>query len=217
MTEPSSRIQVKRAADRGVYDRRTVDRILDGALFCHVGFIDQGQPFVIPTLHVRVHDHVYIHGSLASRMIRCLHGGAPACLTVTLLDGLVLARSAFHHSANYRSVVILGSAEEIADRSEKLDVLYALSEHVIPGRWNEVRKPSDAELNQTAVLGFGLNECSAKIRTGPPVDDEADYDLPVWAGVLPFVLTTGTPEMDPKDKHGLPVPAYIANYRISNA
>ena len=213
MTQPTPRTQVKRLPDRGVYDREVIDRILDEAIYCHVGFVDERQPYVIPTIHVRIGNRLFIHGAKASRMLCCLKNGAHASITVTLIDGLVLARSAFHHSLNYRSVVILGSATEIVERDEKEAVLQALTDHVIPGRWEEVRKPTQAELNGTAVLSFELSECSAKIRSGPPGDDEADYDLPVWAGVLPLSMTAGEPVTDPKYTHGQPVPGYVKHYR----
>jgi hypothetical protein len=195
---PTPRSQVRRVRKRGTYDRQTVYQILDEAQVCHVGFAIDGQPFVIPTAYGRVEDRLYIHGSPASRMLRTLKGGVDVCVTVTLLDGLVLARSAFHHSMNYRSVVILGTASVVDDRAAKLEALRALTEHIVPGRWDTIRQPSPQELVATMVLSLPLVEVSAKVRTGPPVDDEADYDLPVWAGVIPLQVTEGEPIPDPR-------------------
>jgi hypothetical protein len=179
-----------------VYDRDAVEQILDEALFAHLGFVHQGQPFVIPTLHARVGDKVYVHGSPASRAIRTLSSGVPACLTVTLLDGLVLARSAFHSSMNYRSVVVLGSALPVEGPDERLLAIEAFTERMAPGRWDEVRWPSRQELKGTRVLSMSLDQSSAKVRTGPPVDDREDLELPVWAGVIPVHTTAGTPIAD---------------------
>jgi nitroimidazol reductase NimA-like FMN-containing flavoprotein (pyridoxamine 5'-phosphate oxidase superfamily) len=203
---------VRRIPKRGVYDRGAIDAILDEALVCHVGFVHDGHPVVIPTLFARVGDLVYFHGSAASRMLRTLTSGADVCLTVTLLDGLVLARSAFHHSANYRSVVVLGRAQVIEERAEKLAALEAFAERVAPGRWNEVREPTAKELKATTVLSLALDEASAKVRTGPPVDDEEDYALDVWAGVIPLRLVAGEPVPDPRLRAGIPVPEYARAY-----
>jgi nitroimidazol reductase NimA-like FMN-containing flavoprotein (pyridoxamine 5'-phosphate oxidase superfamily) len=178
-----------------------------------VGFVDAGQPFVIPTAFARVGDRIYIHGSAASRMIRVLATGAPACVTVTLLDGLVLARSAFHHSINYRSVVVLGTASEISDPVEKRRALDAIVEHIAPGRLAEVRAPSEGELRATRVVAFALDEASAKLRAGPPKDDEEDYALPVWAGELPLRLTPLAPVADPRLAAGTPLPAHVSGWR----
>jgi nitroimidazol reductase NimA-like FMN-containing flavoprotein (pyridoxamine 5'-phosphate oxidase superfamily) len=194
----TERTTLKRLPKRGVYERELVCSILDEAFICHVGFAVDGQPFVIPTGFGRVDDRLYIHGSQISRMLRTLAGGLDVCVTVTVLDGLVLARSAFHHSMNYRSVVVFGRASMVDDKEAKLAALRAFSEHVIPGRWDEVREPTDQELKATAVLSLPLEEASAKVRTGPPIDDEEDYDLPVWAGVLPLGLLPGTPVRDPR-------------------
>jgi nitroimidazol reductase NimA-like FMN-containing flavoprotein (pyridoxamine 5'-phosphate oxidase superfamily) len=194
----TDRTTVKRLPKRGVYERELVYQILDETFICHVGFAVNGQPFVIPTGFGRVDDRLYIHGSQISRMLRTLAGGLDVCVTVTLLDGLVLARSAFHHSMNYRSVVVFGRASMVDDREAKLAALRAFSEQVIPGRWEEVRQPTDQELKATAVLSLPLEEASAKVRTGPPIDDEEDYDLPVWAGVLPLSLLPGGPVPDPR-------------------
>ena len=203
---------MRRLPKRGFYDRKTIDAILDEALVCHVGFVHDGHPVVIPTLFARVGDLVYFHGSAASRMLRTLTSGAEVCLTVTLLDGLVLARSAFHHSANYRSVVVFGRAQMIEERTEKLAALEAFAERVAPGRWNEVREPTPKELKATTVLSLALDEASAKVRTGPPVDDEEDYALDVWAGVIPLRLVAGEPVPDPRLRAGIPVPAYARAY-----
>lgn len=209
----SSRSRVRRISDRGRYDRTTIDAILDEALICHVGFVDQGQPFVIPTIHARSGDELLLHGSRQSRMLACLAGGAPACITVSILDGLVLARSVFHHSMNYRSVVVLGTGRLVDTPAEKRAALTALVERLIPGRSAEARAPSDAELNATWVVAFPLSECSAKIRTGPPKDNDDDYDLPVWAGVVPVTAKFGPPVADPDLAGGIDLPDYIRNYR----
>jgi uncharacterized protein len=209
---PTERTKLKRLPKRGHFDRETVYGILDEGFICHVGFAPEGRPVVIPTGYARVNDKLYIHGSQASRMLRTLSGGVDACVTVTLIDGLVLARSAFHHSMNYRSVVIFGRATLVEDREEKLAALLALSEHIVRGRWAEVREPTEQELVQTTVLEMPLIEASAKIRTGPPLDDEEDYSLPVWAGVLPLRLETGEPIKDPRLPDGIDVPDYIRNY-----
>src|SRR6185436_15869518 len=192
------RTTLKRLPKRGSHERETINQILDEGFICHVGFAIEGQPFVIPTGYARVGDKLIIHGSQASRMLRALKTGIDACVTVTLIDALVLARSAFHHSMNYRSVVILGRATLIDEREEKLAALFALSEHMIPGRWQEVRQPTEAELQQTTVLSLPIEEASAKIRTGPPLDDEEDYAMNVWAGVLPMKMIAENPLPDPR-------------------
>ncbi|MEO6259404.1 MAG: pyridoxamine 5'-phosphate oxidase family protein [Thermoanaerobaculia bacterium] len=206
------RTTVRRLAKRGVYSRDTVYGILDEALVCHVGFVVDGHPMVIPTIHTRVGDTLYFHGSAASRMLRSLEKGIDACVTVTILDGLVLARSAFHHSMNYRSAVILGRGMPVTDGQEKLRVLEALVEHVAAGRSAEARAPNDAELRGTLVIAMPLTEASAKVRTGPPVDDEEDYALPIWAGVLPLTLTPGAPVADERVLEGVEVPASVIQY-----
>jgi len=205
----SDRTRVRRLAERGRYETETIHAILDEALICHVGFVVDGQPVVIPTIHWREGDTLYFHGSAASRMLRSLRDGVDACVTVTLLDGLVLARSAFHHSMNYRSVVVFGKAREVRE-DEKVRVLDSLVEHVVRGRSKEVRAPNLKELRQTLVLALPIDEASAKIRTGGPVDDEEDYALPVWAGVLPLTLTPGEPVAD----RGVTgeVPGYVREY-----
>jgi len=195
---PTPRTTVRRLPTRGVYDAETIAAILDEGFVCHVGFVADGQPFVIPTLHVRVGDALYLHGSQRSRMLGALRAGAPVCVTVTLMDGLVLARSAMHHSMNYRSVVVLGTAEEVKDRGEKLRVLDALVEHVARGRSRETRAPDEGELQATAVVRIPITEASAKVREGPPVDLEEDYALPFWAGVVPLRLEVSPPIADPR-------------------
>src|SRR5882724_1627732 len=188
---PTARTQVRRIPNRGAYDRAQVWSILDEGRVCHVGFAVDGQPYVIPTGYARLAYEIFIHGSAASRMLRELGEGIEVCVTVTLIDGLVLARSAFHHSMNYRSVVILGHARVVSDPVEKMMALCCFTNHVVPGRWEKVRPPTDQELKGTSVLALKLDEVSAKIRTGGPVDDPEDRDLPVWAGVLPLVTHFG--------------------------
>ncbi len=209
----TERTTVRRLAERGNYDPATVHAILDEALICHVAFTVEGKPVVIPTIHTRVGETLYFHGSQASRMLRSLRGGVEACVCVTLLDGLVLARSAFHHSMNYRSAVVFGTAREVLDRDEKVRVLDALVEHVARGRSADARKPNETELRKTLVLALPIAEASAKIRTGPPVDDEEDYALPVWAGVLPLRLTPQPPVADERLAPGVEVPSYVRTYR----
>jgi nitroimidazol reductase NimA-like FMN-containing flavoprotein (pyridoxamine 5'-phosphate oxidase superfamily) len=209
---PTERTQVKRLPKRGKYDAETVHKILDEAFVCHVGFVVDGQPFVIPTNFGRIGDTLYLHGSAASRMLRTLSAGIPVCVTVTLVDGLVLARSAFHHSVNYRSVVILGTAKLVEDPTEKMEALRLFTEHIVKGRWDEIRWPTEQEMKGTTVLALPLEEVSAKVRVGGPVDDEEDYSLPVWAGVLPLMQVPGAPVPDERLKAGTPVPQYITNY-----
>jgi nitroimidazol reductase NimA-like FMN-containing flavoprotein (pyridoxamine 5'-phosphate oxidase superfamily) len=211
---PSERVSLRRRRERGSHERATIDAILDEALIAHLGFTDQsGQPIVIPTLHARCGDVVYLHGSAAGRTMRVLAQGAPACLTVSLLDGLVLARSAMHHSANYRSVMLLGHAKGVREPAEKLAAFEAIVEHIVPGRWRDVRAPSENELKATAVLAMQIDEASAKIRTGPPVDDEEDYALPAWAGVIPLTTTNGSPQPDPRLAPDIVTPSYASAYR----
>lgn len=206
------RTMLKRLPQRGSYDREVINRILDEGFICHVGFVVDGRPFVIPTGYARVRDRLLIHGSQASRMLRTLAQGIDVCVTVTLLDGLVLARSAFHHSMNYRSVVVLGSARVVDDPHEKLEALRSLSEHMIPGRWDDVRQPNERELQSTTVLSVPLTEASAKVRTGPPLDEEEDYELPVWAGVVPLKLVAEMPLDDARLPLNIEVPRYAAEY-----
>ena len=210
---PTDRTQVKRLPKRGHYERETVYSILDTAFVCHVGFSVDGQPFVIPTNFGRSGDTLYLHGSAASRMLNTLSGGVPVCVTVTHVDGLVLARSAFHHSVNYRSVMILGKAQLVEDPAEKMAALRIFTEHVMKGRWNDVRIPTEQELKATTVLSLPLEEVSAKVRTGGPIDDEADYALPVWAGVLPLETVPKAPVPDTQRKNDPPIPEYLKNYK----
>ncbi len=209
---PTPRSTVRRLPDRARYDRATVAAILDEGLVCHVGFEDEGQPFVIPSVYARQGDRLVIHGSAASRMVKALAAGAPACVTVTLLDGLVLARSAFHHSMNYRSVVVLGRASEIVEPDEKRGALEAVVEHVAPGRAASVRPPNETELRATRVVAIPLDEASAKVRTGPPKDDEEDYSLPVWAGELPLRLEPLAPLADPHPGPAVPPPPHVTGW-----
>jgi uncharacterized protein len=214
MTFPqTSRTNLKRLPKRGYFDHETVYSILDEGFICHVGFVADGQPFVIPTGYARVDDTLYIHGSQASRMLRTLSNGVDTCVTVTLVDGLVLARSAFHHSINYRSVVVFGRASLVVDQQQKNAALFALSEHMIKGRWKDVREPTESELKQTSVLSLPLLEASAKVRTGPPIDDEDDYSMPVWAGVVPLRLVADEPVADPRLPEVIAVPDYATNYK----
>lgn len=214
---PSARTTLRRLPARGHFDFATLAAILDEALWAHVGFVHDGQPFVIPTLHARVERTLYLHGSAASRMLRTLAQGVPVCVTASLIDGLVLARSAFHHSANYRSVVVLGTARLVEDPDEKLAALRAISEHVLRGRWDEVREPNEKELKATSVLALPIEEASAKVRTGPPGDDEEDYARECWAGVLPLRLTAAAPIPDPRLRPGIPVPVSLAGYSRGTA
>jgi nitroimidazol reductase NimA-like FMN-containing flavoprotein (pyridoxamine 5'-phosphate oxidase superfamily) len=199
-----------RLAKRAEYDRDAIHAILDEALICHVGFAVDGQPYVIPTIHARIGARLYVHGAVANRMLRELGAGAPACVTVTLIDGLVIARSAFHHSMNYRSVVILGTATEVTDQEEKHAAMAAIVEHVVPGRMAETRAPSPREVNATRILRLPIDEASAKVRRGPPLDEEQDYALPHWAGELPLALRPLPPIADPRLAPGIPVPRNVA-------
>lgn len=211
---PSPRTRVRRLPERGAYDRETIDAVLDAALVAHLGFVQDGQPFVIPTLHARVGDRVYVHGSAASRTLRALATGIQACLTVTLLDGIVLARSVFEHSLNYRSVVVLGTATRVDDPEEKLAALEAFTEQLLPGRWAEARRPTRKELKATSVLTLPLDETSAKIRDGGPEDgDTPDADLDVWAGHLPLVVRALAAVPDPSLRPGIPLPPGLTPYR----
>src|SRR5271163_1224748 len=207
---PTPRTRIVREPQRAVYDRDAVNQILDEAFLCHVGFVIGGQPYVIPTSYGRDGDMLYVHGSAASRMLRNLDQGVPVCVTVTLLDGLVLARSVFNHSMNYRSVVILGTATLVSDPAEKLTALRALSEHILPQRWDDARQPNEKELKATSVLRLPINEFSAKVRVGPAEDNEEDYAFPTWAGVIPLELTVGAAIRDDRCEQELP--AYLKNY-----
>jgi nitroimidazol reductase NimA-like FMN-containing flavoprotein (pyridoxamine 5'-phosphate oxidase superfamily) len=212
----TDRTTLKRLPARGYYDHELVFNILDEGFICHIGFNVDVRPVVIPTGYARVGEKLYIHGSQASRMLRTLKTGVDACVTVTLVDGLVLARSAFHHSINYRSVVIFGQAKLVENAQEKLAALVAFSEHVVRGRWEEVREPTEQELKATTVLSLELTEVSAKVRTGPPLDDEEDYELPIWAGVVPLRVVAGEPIPDPRLPKNIPAPDYALNYDRSS-
>ena len=209
---PSERTRVRREPQRGAYERAEIDAILDAGLVCHLGFVHDDHPFVIPTLYGRIENEVYVHGSSASRMLRTLKGGVDACLTVTLVDGLVLARSIFNHSINYRSVVVLGRAVEVENAGEKLRALEAFSDRILPRRWTDVRPPTTTELKATSILRLPLDEASAKLRVGPPKDDEEDYAWPVWAGVIPLALRAGEPQADPRLSFDLPPPEVPPRY-----
>jgi len=209
---PTGRTRVVREPQRGVYDRETIFKILDEGMVCHIGFSPDGQPFVIPTLYARVGDAIYFHGSAASRMLRGVEGGTNVCLTVTLTDGIVLARSVFNHSMNYRSVVALGKATLVEAPQEKLEALRAFTEKILPGRWKDARQPNEKELKATSILRLPLSEVSAKVRIGPPEDDEPDYALPVWAGVIPLRVVASAPIRDEKCDLGIPLPSYAAHY-----
>jgi len=211
---PSERVRLRRKRERGSYDRGVIDAILDEALIAHLGIVDaDGQPFVTPTLHARSGDVVYCHGSTASRTLRALAAGAPACLTVSLIDGLVLARSAMHHSANYRSAMLVGRATLVADPAEKRAALRAVVEHIVPGRWDDVRAPTENELKATSVLAIAIDEASAKVRSGGPLDDEEDYALSAWAGVIPLKRQACAPEPDSRLRAGIVTPPYVTAYR----
>ena len=214
---PSPRTEIRRRPERARYDAEVVRCVLDEALVCHVGFVIDGQPVVIPTIHARHGDQLYLHGSPASRMLRALGRQVDVCVTVTLVDGLVLARSAFHHSMNYRSVVVFGPARDVADPVEKMVAFRALVDHVAPGRWEHVRAPNDKEIRSTLVLALPLAEASAKVRTGPPIDDEVDYTLSIWAGELPLRTVPGAPLGDPRLAPGAVVPEHVAGWRRTSS
>ena len=209
----TKRTKLGRLPKRGSFDRETIYRILDEGFICHVGFTAENQTFVIPTGYARLGDRLLIHGSAASRMMRAMSGGIEVCVTVTLTDGLVLARSAFHHSVNYRSVVVFGAAEFISDENEKREALRAFTEHIVPGRWKEIRPPNEKELKATLVLSLPIREASAKVRGGDPVDDREDYALDVWAGVVPLKIIAGAPENDSQLKKEIAPPDYVLNYK----
>jgi uncharacterized protein len=209
--KPSERTQLRRLPKRGVFDRETIYKILDEGFVCHVGFTIGGKTFVIPTGYARVGNRLLIHGSSASRMLRAMSDGVEVCATVTLIDGLVLARSAFHHSVNYRSVIVFGSARLVSDEDEKIEALHAFTEHIVPGRWQEVRPPNKSELRATAVLSLPIQEASAKVRRGDPVDAAEDYALDVWAGVIPLKLCADAPKNDARLKNGINPPRYVLN------
>ncbi len=204
--------RVRRMPERGHYDAETIYPIVDEAIICHVGIIDDGRPVVIPTIHARIDDTIVFHGAPASRLLKQIQSGAPLCVTVTLLDGLVLARSAFHSSMNYRSAVLFGTGQLIEDPAEKAHAFEVITQHIARGRWQDVRPMTQAEMNSTTVVRMQIEEASAKIRTGPPKDDEADYDLPIWAGVLPLTIQPGAPIDDPRLLAGVTPPDNVTRY-----
>ena len=208
----TERTRVVREPQRAIYDRAAIYKILDEGFICHVGFAVDGQPFVIPTMYARVGDAIYFHGSAASRMLRNVSAGVSVCVTVTLVDGLVLARSVFNHSMNYRSVVALGKATLVDAGAEKLEALRGFTEKILPGRWDEARQPNEKELKATSILRLPLTEVSAKVRVGPPEDDAEDYALEIWAGVLPMELKAGAPIRDERCDAAIAVPGYVSNY-----
>jgi uncharacterized protein len=209
---PTERTRLVREPHRGAYDRETIYKILDEGFVCHVGFTADAQPYVIPTMYARVGDAIYFHGSAASRMLRGVSAGLPVCVTITLVDGLVLARSVFNHSMNYRSVVVLGKASLVDQPGEKLEALHAFAEKILPGRWDDARQPNEKELKATSILRLPLIEVSVKMRTGPVEDDPDDYALPVWAGLVPLRLQTGPPLRDDRCDPEIPIPAYAAKF-----
>jgi uncharacterized protein len=209
----TERTRVVREPQRGIYDREAIYKILDEGFICHVGFALDGQPYVIPTMYARVGDAIYFHGSAASRMLRNASGGIPVCVTVTLVDGLVLARSVFNHSMNYRSVVALGTAKLVEAGAEKLEALHGFTQKILQGRWEEARQPNEKELKATSILRLELTEVSAKVRVGPPEDDAEDYALGIWAGVLPVELKVGEAIRDERCDDSIPVPGYVRDYR----
>lgn len=208
----TERNRLKRLPKRGYYDRETIYRILDEALICHVGFVENGQAYVLPINFARIDNTVVLHGAKASRLLQHIAGGQPVCVEATLVDGLVLARSVFHHSVNYRSVVLFGTGRLVEDEQEKLAALQAVTEHLIPGRWQEARLPNRKEMNATSVVSIGIDEASAKVRTGGPVDEQEDYALPVWAGVLPLTEVPLSPVRDEKQSKEVGLPTYIKSY-----
>jgi uncharacterized protein len=208
----SPKTRINRLPKRGHYDKETIYKILDEALICHVSFVENGQPHVIPINFARVDDTIILHGAKASRLLKHIEAGHPVCVEVTIVDGLVLARSIFHHSINYRSVVLFGTGYAIEDVAEKMEALRTVADHIIPGRWDEARLPNEKELNATRVVGIKIDEASAKVRVGPPIDEDEDYDLSVWAGVIPLQEIPGTPIRDEVQSKEIPLPEYVAGY-----
>ena len=204
--------RVKRVPDRGHYDKETIYPIIDEAYICHVGFVVEERPFVIPTIHARQGDTLLLHGATTSRMLKTIQQGNPICITITLLDGLVMARSVFHHSMNYRSAVLFGQGHIIDDPEAKMEALYTFTEKLIPGRWDDARQPNATETKATSIIAGPIDSASAKIRIGPPGDDDEDYALPVWAGVVPITQQFGTPWDDPRLTPGIPMPDYLTRY-----
>lgn len=209
----TTRNRVRRKPQRGFYDEETIYRIVDEALVCHVGFVEDGRPFVMPTIHARVDNALFIHGAKTNRMLRHIANGDPLCITMTLVDGIVLGRSAFRHSMNYRSVVLFGRGRLVEDKQEKLDGFRAIVEHVVPGRWDDIRKPSTKEMNATSLVAVSIDNASAKIRNEPPLDEERDLQLPIWAGVLPVRQEYLAPVPDANLDEGMTIPDYILPYR----
>jgi len=205
------RSKINRLPARGYYDKKTIYQIVDEALYCHVSFVRGNQPYIIPTIHARMGDRIVLHGAKGSRLLKHLAEGNEVCIAVTLMDGLVLARSVFHHSMNYRSVVLFGKGKPLENKVKKLEALKAITDHLTPGRWEDAREPNEKELNATAVVSIDIDEASAKIRTGPPIDDKEDYNLPVWAGVIPISLKFESPENDPQLNEDIVLPNYIKN------
>jgi nitroimidazol reductase NimA-like FMN-containing flavoprotein (pyridoxamine 5'-phosphate oxidase superfamily) len=205
--------KVQRLPKRGHYDKDVIYPIIDEALICHVGFVQDNQPFVIPTIHARLNDSLILHGAIANRMLKHIQAGNPICVTITLIDGLVIARSVFHSSMNYRSVVLFGKGRKIESDVEKLQALEAITEHIARGRWQDARLPTKKELDGTTVITMPIESASAKVRTGPPIDDEEDYQLPIWAGVVPLEQVAQAPIFDPKLSNGIDVPEYLLNYK----
>jgi len=212
-----TRSSIKSHPERGSYHKKTIYKIIDDALICHVGFVLDDQPFVIPTIHARSDDQIILHGSKGSRLLKVVKSGVPVSICFTHLDGLVLARSAMHSSMNYRSVVLFGTGREITDDLKKLEAMEIIFEHLIPGRWQDVREPNQKELDVTAIVAVDIEEASAKIRTEPPIDDEEDCSLPIWSGVVPFRMAAGKPEADPHLEEGITLPDYIRNYLTTTA
>ncbi len=205
----SYRSKINRLPSRGYYDKETINQIIDEALYCHVSFVHRNQPYIIPTIHARMGDSIVLHGAKGSRLLKHIAEGNEICIAITLMDGLVLARSVFHHSMNYRSVVIFGKGKLLENKVVKLEALKTITEHLIPGRWEDARKPNEKELNATTVVSIDIDEASAKIRTGPPKDDDEDYNLPVWAGVIPILQKFDSPENDPMLNEDIVLPNYI--------
>ena len=205
----SDRSKINRLPARGYYDKETIYQIIDEALYCHVSFVQGNQPYIIPTIHARLGDRIVLHGAKGSRLLKHLAEGNEVCIAITLMDGLVLARSVFHHSMNYRSVVLFGKGKLLENKAKKLEALKTITENLILGRWEDARKPNEKELNATAVVSIDIDEESAKIRTGPPIDDAEDYNLPVWAGVIPISLKFDSPVNDPKLNEDIVLPNYI--------
>ncbi len=210
--DPKRRDRVQRAPHRGVYEKDSIYKIMDEALYCHVGFVQDGQPYVIPSIHARDGDDLLLHGATSSRLIRHIQEGHDVCVTITILDGLVLARSIYSHSMNYRSAVLFGKGRLIDDPDEAYRALEVISDHVLPGRWNDSREPNPKEMKATAVVSISIESASAKVRTGPPNDEDEDYELPIWAGVLPIKQQYLDPQPDPQLSSEIPLPDYIKEY-----